>query len=102
MTRFGAFDQTVATPPAATTCVSQGAFPTPRLLARASAWREPGAASQLAVQVRTTYLYRLDGKTAEFSPANIFRAIPSRRSRHLLRRELTVLGFNSRASLISS
>jgi hypothetical protein len=37
--------------------------------------------------------YRLDGKTADFSPEKTFLMISSRRSRHLLRRELTVFGF---------
>ncbi len=45
---------------------------------------------------------KLDGKTGVFSLKNIFRSIPSSRSRHLLSRELTVLEFNPRARLISS
>ena len=38
--------------------------------------------------------FQLDGKTPGFSRAKIPRAISSSRSRHLLRRELTVFGFN--------
>ena len=45
---------------------------------------------------------QLDGKGAGFPRAKIRRAIPSIRSRHLLRRELTVLGLRPSVWLISS
>ena len=48
------------------------------------------------------FSYRLDGKTGDFSPEKSFRTISTKRSRHLLSRELTVLGFISRVWLISS
>ena len=46
--------------------------------------------------------YQLDGKAAGFPRTNTFRAISSSWSRHLLRRELTVLGLRLRERLISS
>ncbi len=46
--------------------------------------------------------YPLDGKTPDFSPENVLRRRASSRSRHLLRRELTVFGFNFNVPLSSS
>ena len=45
---------------------------------------------------------QLDGKTPGFSREKIPRAISSSRSRHLLRRELTVFGFSFNVALNSS
>src|SRR5438093_8452531 len=84
------------------TCAWRGATRMARLPHRDVSSRKPAAIFQLDVPVPCSTRYKLDGKAADFSPENTFRAISSSRSKHLLNRELTVFGFSLSERLISS
>ena len=62
----------------------------------------PGTQEALEFMFRFGRHHGLDGNGSVFLPEKMRPAMIPSRSRHLLKRELTVFGFNSRASAISS